>query len=229
MTTSKRLQIKIKYGLDRIAACLLMLVASPLMIVIAAAIKLDDRGPVFFRQTRLGLKAEKFSIWKFRTMTLDADQKLDDKGRVLENRITKVGVLLRKTSLDELPQLFNIFAGEMSFIGPRPVLPEHIQRYSDAQKLRFEMKPGITGLAQVSGRNTLKWSERIALDLAYIDTYSIWQDLAILSRTVKVVLTGSGIVLDRNTRDVDDLDPSGSNEQLEERAQEKKPTADDAA
>jgi lipopolysaccharide/colanic/teichoic acid biosynthesis glycosyltransferase len=200
--------LRIKYFIDRCAAAALIIVLAPLMAVVGTLVWLNDRGPVFFRQYRIGLNGKPFSIWKFRTMVQNADQLLDDKGQVTSAmRITRVGRFLRKTSLDELPQLFNIVRGQMSFIGPRPGLPEHYTRYSSEQRRRYSVRPGVTGLAQVSGRNSLPWSERIRFDLQYIDGYSLLLDVKILLRTLWVVLTGHGIVLDRNPQQVDDLGP----------------------
>jgi lipopolysaccharide/colanic/teichoic acid biosynthesis glycosyltransferase len=116
-----------------------------------------------------------------------------------------VGPLLRNLSLDELPQLINILKGEMSIIGPRPTLPEHLDRYTDEQKRRLDMRPGVTGLAQVNGRNMLKWSARIEYDVQYIDTFSLWNDFKILLKTAKVVVLRQGIAKDRNPEQVDDL------------------------
>jgi lipopolysaccharide/colanic/teichoic acid biosynthesis glycosyltransferase len=139
-------------------------------------------------------------------MIPDADTLLDAQGRVGGiNRITRVGHWLRLTRLDELPQLINILKGEMSFVGPRPVLPSHLNRYTEFQKQRFRMKPGVTGLAQINGRNQLKWSERIRLDVEYINTYSLALDVRILIRTTGVVFRREGISLDRNPEQVDDL------------------------
>jgi lipopolysaccharide/colanic/teichoic acid biosynthesis glycosyltransferase/2-polyprenyl-3-methyl-5-hydroxy-6-metoxy-1,4-benzoquinol methylase len=206
----QRFQLLLKYGMDRVLAALLIVLAAPFLLLVAVAIKLDDHGSVFFRQDRLGRDAKRFKIWKFRTMVMNADRFLDESGGVTQNRITRTGRFLRSTSLDELPQLFNIVAGQMSFVGPRPVLPEHFDRYTEEQKGRFRVKPGVTGLAQIRGRNTLKWSERIQSDLEYIRSYSLWQDLKILLMTIGVVLTGSGVVMDRNADDVDDLGPPKS-------------------
>ncbi len=199
-------QIAIKYILDRVFALFLILILSPLWLAIMLAIKLDDGGPVFFTQDRLGKDGSIFKIYKFRTMIVNADQFLDEQGRVTKkNRITRVGKFLRALSLDELPQLINIFKGEMSVIGPRPVLPTHYPRYTDYQKQRLLMKPGVTGLAQINGRNTLKWSQRIEYDVWYIEHYSLWLDMKILLKTIKVVLLREGIVMDRNPHEVDDL------------------------
>ena len=194
-----------KYLLDRIFASVLTIFLLPIFALIAVAIKIEDQGPVFFRQKRPGLFGRPFFIWKFRSMVPNADSLLNVDRRVEVNRVTKVGKLLRLLSADELPQIINILMGEMSFIGPRPALWEHMSRYTEEQKKRFLMKPGITGLAQVNGRNLLKWSKRIEYDLQYIEHYSLWLDLQILFRTVKVVLLREGIVLDRNPEQVDDL------------------------
>jgi len=212
----KNNQRRFKYFIDQVLAGILLILLAPIFIIIAIAIKLDDRGPIFFIQQRSGLNGKPFSIWKFRTMIVNADQLLNEAGGIKnQNRITRIGQILRSLSLDELPQLLNILKGEMSFIGPRPVLPGQAERFTTEQKKRFQMKPGITGLAQIHGRNTLKWSRRIAYDIEYIDNYSFFLDFTILLRTSKVVLLGEGIVLDRNPEQVDDLSPSA--EQLEQR------------
>lgn len=201
-----RNQIAIKHVFDRVFALFLIIILSPVWLVIMLAIKLDDDGPVFFIQDRLGKDGAIFRIYKFRTMIVNADQFLDKQGRVTgKNRITRVGKFLRALSLDELPQVINILKGEMSIIGPRPVLPAHYQRYTNYQKERLLMKPGVTGLAQVNGRNTLKWSQRIKYDIWYIEHYSLWLDMKILLKTIKVVLLREGIVMDRNPHEVDDL------------------------
>jgi lipopolysaccharide/colanic/teichoic acid biosynthesis glycosyltransferase len=198
-------QVRVKYIIDRVGASVLLLLLSPLFILIALLIKLESRGPVFFLQQRPGLNVELFHIWKFRSMVENADQLLGQNGQATGDRITRLGKLLRALSLDELPQLINIVKGEMSFVGPRPALPGHLDRYTVEQKGRFAMKPGVTGLAQVNGRNTLKWSRRISYDLEYIKNYSLLLDVKILFKTVKVVLLREGIVLDRNPGQVDDL------------------------
>jgi undecaprenyl phosphate N,N'-diacetylbacillosamine 1-phosphate transferase len=202
-------QVRIKHALDRLIAFVLLVALCPLLLLVALVIRLGDRGPAIFRQERVGESGRIFRIWKFRTMAQDADRLLDAQGRVKSaGRITRVGALLRATSLDELPQLVNILRGEMSFVGPRPVLPEHYARCTVEQRGRCAMRPGVTGLAQVSGRNTLAWSKRIQFDLDYVRCYSLWLDVVILARTVIVVATGRGMVLDRNPEQVDDLDGS---------------------
>ena len=203
----RRFQVTVKYAMNRLAAAVLLALLAPVFAVIAALVKLQDRGPVFFKHRRPGHHAIPFELWKFRTMVVDADRFLDDTGKPTGARVTRIGRPLRRYSLDELPQLINILRGEMSFVGPRPAVMEHLPRYTDEQMGRFRMKPGITGLAQVNGRNTLRWSERIRYDNQYIDNYSLALDLRTLFRTVGVTLRGSGISADRNPGDVDDLGP----------------------
>ena len=202
-------RVRVKYAVDRVGAVTLLVLLAPVFGGIALAIVLEDGQPVLFVQERPGLGGEPFPCFKFRTMIVDADKYLDEQGRPTRPRVTRVGRFLRKTSLDELAQLLNIARGDMSFIGPRPPIMVHLQRYTDAQMGRFRMKPGVTGLAQVNGRNTLPWSRRLAFDNQYIDTYSLGSDLRILLRTVGVVLRREGIVLDRNPGQVDDLAPVG--------------------
>ncbi len=208
---SKNIQISLKYTLERVVALILFLLCLPVFLVIALLIK-KDGGPVLFSQQRLGLEGHTFKILKFRSMVVGADRFLNNKGESTVNRITPIGHFLRKTSLDELPQLVNIVKGDMAIIGPRPTLVEHFQYYTDTQKKRFQMKPGVTGLAQVNGRNTLKWSRRLAYDFEYVDKYSLWLDFKIAFKTVKVVLTGDGMVMDRNASQVNDLNDQGGTE-----------------
>ena len=206
---SRRWQLAVKHAGDRVAAGVLLLLLSPAFAVIGLLVWLEDGRPIFFRQDRVGRYGRRFLIWKFRTMVVEADRLLDKEGRVHgDGRITRAGRFLRLTSLDELPQLINVIRGEMSFIGPRPGLKEHYDRYTAAQKRRYNMRPGVTGLAQVNGRNTLPWSRRIAYDLEYIDQFSLWQDVKILAKTIAIVATGKNLVLDRNPELVDDLPPS---------------------
>lgn len=200
--------MRLKHACDRVAAALLLVAASPVLLAIAVAIKLDDGGPVLFRHERLGVGGQRFILWKFRTMIPDADRLLDTRGRVVGgDRVTRVGRFLRLYSLDELPQLVNVLRGEMSIVGPRPALPEHLHRYTAEQRGRLAVRPGLTGLAQIGGRNRLPWSQRIALDLEYIRRRSLWLDLRIVLATFGVVLRREGVVLDRNPEDVDDLRP----------------------
>ena len=211
--TSMNIQISLKYVVDRIFGLVLLVILLPLFAVIGIAIWLGDRGPVFFKHERPGLFAQPFEVWKFRTMLVDADRFLDEQGRATRERVTPIGKVLRKVSLDELPQLINIVKGEMSLVGPRPAVMEHLDRYTDEQMGRFRMKPGITGLAQISGRNELKWSERIRLDNSYIDNYSLASDVDILIKTVGVVARREGIASDRNPGAVDDLGPPRSTDE----------------
>ncbi len=204
------LQVTIKYALDRFISVVLTLLISPLIGLIAANLRVVDGKPIFFRQNRLGKDGKQFRVWKFRTMVVDADDFLDDRGVPTKVRTTDFGRFLRQTSLDELPNLFNIVTGDMSFIGPRPTLPSHLQRYSPEQRRRFRMRPGITGLAQIRGRNDLPWSERLRLDNEYIDRYSLLLDVKILVRTVKTVLLREGVQADRNPQVIDDLAPPWS-------------------
>jgi lipopolysaccharide/colanic/teichoic acid biosynthesis glycosyltransferase len=200
------IQRRIKYALDRVLAAVMLILCCPAIAVIAVGIKLQDHGPIFFRQKRLGLHGRHFNILKFRTMIVDADRFVDSQGSVAGiDRITPWGRILRQFSLDELPQLVNILCGQMSTVGPRPMLPERLAQLNREQRRRLLVKPGLTGLAQVNGRNTLKWSKRVQLDVEYVDRLSLWLDFKIVARTVAIVMSREGIVLDRNPEDVDDL------------------------
>ncbi|MBW3664787.1 MAG: sugar transferase [Actinobacteria bacterium] len=176
---------------DVTVASLLLVVTSPLLVAISIAILVTMGRPVFFVQQRPGLHGEPFRLVKFRTMTL----KRGDDGELLpdEQRLTGVGRFLRATSLDELPELWHVFTGEMSLVGPRPLLPEYLDLYSPEQARRHEVPPGITGLAQVEGRNALDWEERLALDVRYVEERSFWLDVRILARTLVAVLTRRGV------------------------------------
>jgi len=179
---------------DLLLSTAALLVASPLLIGIALAIKKDSPGPVFYRQQRIGRDGKPFALWKFRTMVVGAD-KLGDGLNVGEGdpRITSVGAWLREWSLDEMPQLFNVLFGQMSLVGPRPALSEHVVQYNDTQKQRLRVKPGLTGLAQVSGRNLLNWDEKLAKDVKYAATWSWWGDIKIMLKTIPVVLRREGL------------------------------------
>lgn len=164
---------------------------SPLLLLTAALVYLRIGRPVFFRQIRTGLHGRSFQIWKFRTM-VNAKY---PKGELLpdELRLTKFGQFLRRFSLDELPQLFNVIQGDMSLVGPRPLLPEYLPRYNDFQRRRHEVKPGITGWAQINGRNALMWEQKFKLDVWYVDHVSFWLDMKILALTINQVLRRCGI------------------------------------
>jgi exopolysaccharide biosynthesis polyprenyl glycosylphosphotransferase len=188
---------------DRCAAVFLLFVLSPLMLGVAVAIKLTDRGPALFVQTRVGKGGRQFKIYKFRTMVVNAEALLgeikdkNEKDNVLfkirnDPRITAVGAKLRRSSLDELPQLINVLRGEMSLVGPRPALPQEAAQYADHVRRRLVVKPGLTGMWQVNGRSELTWDESVRLDLRYVENWSFALDVQILWKTVSVMLHGSG-------------------------------------
>lgn len=197
----RKVQLIIKRIFDVVAgvAALAMLIIIPVMIVIPIAIRLESKGSPVFAQERMGKDGKVFRIYKFRTMLIP-EESYDDQGVMLppKQRITKVGAFLRKTSLDEIMQVFNVINGTMSFVGPRPTLPYQSERYTQRQKRRHEMRPGITGWAQINGRNDLTWSEKIEYDLEYIEHFSLWFDLRILLMTIPVVLGQKGIAFGKN-------------------------------
>jgi len=169
-----------------------LVLASPVLALAALAIKLEDRGPVLYRQTRVGKDGDDFELLKLRTMVVDAESR--GSGLAVNEgdpRITRVGRVLRRLSVDELPQLWNIVRGDMSMIGPRPTLRYQIERYTPRQRRRLEVKPGITGWAQVHGRAALPWDERIELDVWYVEHRSAWLDLKILVRTPLALFSGT--------------------------------------
>ena len=178
-------------ALDVAAAGVGLAVASPALAVAALAIKLEG-GPVLYRQRRVGLNSEEFELLKLRTMEVGAEQK--GAGFAVEAgdpRITRVGRLLRRLSIDEVPQLWNVVRGDMSLVGPRPTLAYQVERYTPRQRRRLEVKPGITGWAQIHGRARLPWEERIELDVWYVEHRSPWLDLKILARTPLALLAGT--------------------------------------
>lgn len=185
----KRIQLSIKHVFDFFTSLVGLIIISPVFLAICIAIKITNPGPVFFKQKRIGKNGKIFNIIKFRTMILNAEKIGDGLIVQTENdpRITKVGRFLRKNSLDELPQLLNILRGEMSLIGPRPPVTYHpyngYKNYPVHAKKRFEMKPGITGLAQVEKRNSATWDERIEIDIKYVENFSLLLDLKIFFRT----------------------------------------------
>ncbi|MDK2799785.1 MAG: hypothetical protein PWQ70_1404 [Clostridiales bacterium] len=182
----------IKRILDFIFAIILLVITSPVMLLAAIAIKIEDpKGPVLFKQKRPGKNAKIFTVYKFRTMRVETEKD----GRPLTDmeRMTKVGSFLRKTSIDELPQLFNIIRGEMSFIGPRPLLVQYLELYTPEQMRRHEVTPGISGWAQVNGRNAISWEEKFKYDVWYVDNQSFLLDLKILFMTIYNVLKREGI------------------------------------
>jgi exopolysaccharide biosynthesis polyprenyl glycosylphosphotransferase len=202
-TRAKEWELLLKRLFDFAASGAGILVLSPLFLVLAILIKVSSRGPVFFKQARLGLSGRRFTLYKFRTMRLGAQDVLSDVAdlnqmttpefRDKKTRwITPVGRLMRKFSLDELPQLFNVFIGHMSIVGPRPTVPDEVEKYKDWHRRRFSMKPGITCLWQVNGRNNVAFEDWMKLDLEYLDSWSLWLDAKILLKTVPVVLFGIG-------------------------------------
>lgn len=195
------LGLLVKRGLDIVLAGLALLVLSPILLLISLAIRLDDRGPVFFRQTRVGLNGRPFTMVKFRTMVPDAELHLAElvllneiSGQAFkltsDPRITRAGRILRRASLDELPQFWNVLLGQMSIVGPRPPLPGEVAGYDLWHRRRLSMKPGITGLWQVSARLEEEFDRWVELDLKYIDRWSLWLDLKIMVRTVPAMLSG---------------------------------------
>ena len=180
-----------KRPLDFIMALVGLIVLSPVMLVVAILVRIKLGSPVIFKQPRPGLNEKVFALYKFRTMT----DECDENGELLpdEQRLTPFGTWLRSTSLDELPELWNILKGDMSFVGPRPLLVEYLPLYNEQQRRRHIVRPGLTGLAQVSGRNAVSWEEKFLLDIEYINNITFWGDLAILAKTVLAVLRREGI------------------------------------
>jgi lipopolysaccharide/colanic/teichoic acid biosynthesis glycosyltransferase len=178
-----------KRGLDLVLGACILLASLPLLVLVAGIARVCHGRPVWFRQVRSGLGGRQFTVLKFRTMRpASQGSPLPD-----DDRMTPLGAFLRRTSIDELPELWNIFRGEMSLVGPRPLLMEYNERYSPYQARRLEVKPGITGLAQVSGRNALTWEQKFDLDVWYVDHWSLWLDLKILAKTIWNVVTGRGV------------------------------------
>ena len=197
----------IKRGLDLLLTAVGCVLISPLLLFLAAAVKWGSPGPVFYSQERIGLEGRRFRAWKFRSMVTNADAVLKDylqrhpelraeweRDHKLKRdpRVTAIGRLLRKTSLDELPQLWNVLRGDMSLVGPRPIVQAEIPKYGSAYGLYLRVRPGITGLWQISGRNNTTYEKRVRLDMSYVRNWSPWLDLYILSRTIKTVLCGEG-------------------------------------
>lgn len=181
----------IKRLIDSFFSILLISLLSPFILIITILIKNKIGTPIIFKQQRPGKDSKIFTMYKFRTMT----DKKDENGNLLpdEKRLTKFGNFLRKTSLDELPELFNILKGDMSFVGPRPLLVRYMARYNDEQKRRHEVKPGLTGWAQVNGRNAISWEDKFKLDVWYVDHWSLWLDVKIILLTIIKVLKREGV------------------------------------
>jgi lipopolysaccharide/colanic/teichoic acid biosynthesis glycosyltransferase len=180
---------RVKRAIDVVGAAAGLALAAPILALAACAIKLEDRGPVLFRQMRLGRGAGQFEIAKLRTMTVDAERlRSDGVVEADDPRITRIGGLLRRTAIDELPQLWHVLRGDMSLVGPRPVPPPHLERYDERQRRRLEVRPGLTGWAQIHGRAALPWPERLELDVWYVEHRSLALDARILARTAGVLL-----------------------------------------
>ncbi|HWZ25733.1 MAG TPA: sugar transferase [Verrucomicrobiae bacterium] len=190
----RELQLFAKRIVDVVLAIFSLIIVAPLLLVSAVAIKLGSRGPVFFRLRVAGLGGEGFDQWKLRTMVNGAREGGDRfETSSSDPRITRAGHFLRRWSIDELPQLWNVLRGEMSIVGPRPAFFEIASKYSTEQVRRLAMRPGLTGLAQVQGRNLLTWAERVELDIFYVKHYSLWLDCEIMARTIPVLFRSEGV------------------------------------
>jgi exopolysaccharide biosynthesis polyprenyl glycosylphosphotransferase len=199
-----RTKLLVKRGIDAAGSATLLLLSAPIVALSALAIKLDSKGPVFFRQIRCGMNGRHFKIVKLRTMTVDAEEQKAElmglnemDGPVFkmrdDPRVTRVGRILRRLSLDELPQFWNVLVGDMSLVGPRPPVPIEVAEYATFDRRRLSMRPGITCLWQVNGRNTIGFTDWVKLDLEYIDTWSLSQDVKILAKTVPAIVRGTGV------------------------------------
>lgn len=199
----KGFKAALKRSVDLIASSILLVLLSPIYLLIAGLIRLDSKGPIFFGQDRVGKDGSIFKMYKFRSMIEGAEEILPEIEKLSETegyifkikedpRMTRLGRWLRRFSIDEWPQLFNVFKGEMSLVGPRPPLPREVEKYSPWHRKRLRVAPGITCLWQVSGRSLLPFEDMVRLDIYYIENWSLWLDIKILFRTIPVVLTGSG-------------------------------------
>lgn len=187
----------IKSLIDRLVAAIMLIFLSPFIGILAIVIRLNMGSPIIFSQPRGGKNNSTFTFYKFRTMT---DER-DSEGNLLPDmeRLTPLGEFLRQTSLDELPQLWNVLVGDMSFVGPRPFIAVYLERYTPEQARRHSVRPGITGWAQINGRNSITWEEKFQLDLWYIDHWSLWLDLKIIAQTVSKIVSKEGVDEDQNT------------------------------
>lgn len=203
LTVSRPVEDAMKRVLDVVLAGAALVALAPLLLMVAAAIKLTSKGPVFFAQVRVGLRGRYFSMFKFRSMVVDAEKRLADlmaqneqTGPVFkmarDPRITPIGRFLRAFSIDELPQLFNILLGDMTIVGPRPPVPSEVSQYQPWQRRRLSVRPGLTCLWQVQGRNSIGFDEWMLLDLQYVDQWSLTKDVGLIGRTVPVVVSGRG-------------------------------------
>ncbi|MGJ8557409.1 MAG: sugar transferase [Sulfitobacter geojensis] len=189
---------------ERLAAASGLILLSPLILGSILLVK-SDGGPAFFFQDRVGRHARIFRVIKLRTMVVNAESMQDERGRPTGARITRFGHFLRKTSIDELPQLVNVLKGDMGLVGPRPILPRMLPYLTSAERVRFAVRPGVTGLAQIKGRNQLKWSRRFHYDVIYVHRKSLRLDVSILLRTVRLVFAGVGVAAEANPDLVDDI------------------------
>lgn len=186
--------MKIKRCMDILISLIILTIFSPIILIVAILVKVNLGSPIIFKQERPGKNGVPFYIYKFRTMkdlNNDLGEPLPD-----SERLTKFGIAIRKLSLDELPQLVNVIKGEMSLVGPRPLLMRYMPYFTDRERKRFDVKPGVTGWAQVNGRNTTSWDERFELDVWYVENYSLYLDIKILFLTVSKVFKSDGIVMD---------------------------------
>lgn len=185
------MKLIIKRLIDIFVSLFLLIILSPFLVIISLIVFVAMGPPVIYKQTRAGFKGKPFTIYKFRTMTNEKDEY----GNLLpdEKRLTKMGKFLRSTSLDELPELFNVLKGDMSLVGPRPLLMEYLNYYTEEQMRRHDVKPGITGWAQVNGRNSLSWEEKFKLDVWYVDNWSLWLGFKILFLTLIKVIKREGL------------------------------------
>ena len=201
---SGRPYLQVKRGVDLAASLLLLAMLSPVLVFLSTILFISNRANPFFLQERIGRDEQKFRVVKLKTMRevrKEGDTVLADAAR-----LTSLGRIIRKSSLDELPQLINIVRGEMSFIGPRPLLTRYLPFYTDAERARHSVRPGISGLAQVNGRNELEWSARLAYDIEYVERLSARLDAQILLKTVASVFRSSGVRVDVHTGEIKDLD-----------------------
>jgi sugar transferase EpsL len=191
MHMSKQYKYSIKRFFDLMIAIFSLIILSPILVLIGFFVRMRIGSPVLFCQERPGLYGKPFIIYKFRTMTDEGDEE----GNPLPDRerLTRLGQFLRKTSMDELPELFNVIKGDMSIVGPRPLLMQYLERYSPEQMRRHDVKPGITGWAQVNGRNAITWEDKFRLDVWYVDNQSLWLDLKIIGLTAWKILKREGI------------------------------------
>lgn len=186
----KKINIILKRCIDVVTTALILITLSPLLLLTSIIIKISMPGPIFFLQERIGRNHKKFSIYKFRSMKVDYEAERNFEFDKDQYRITKFGNLIRRLKIDELPQLLNVLNGDMSLVGPRPTIEEQTLKYNDEQKQRLNMRPGMTGLAQVNGNTSLSWEERISYDLKYIKSFSVYLDMKILFKTALIVIFG---------------------------------------